>query len=47
MSFVFGLIANELIELSIPHNVFFTDNGNTIYIIFRDFGDGVDNFGFL
>lgn len=47
MSFVFGLIANELIELCIPHNVLFSENGNTVYIILRDFGDDKHHYGWL
>ncbi len=35
MSFVFGLMVNELIELCIPHNVIISDNGYDIYIIVR------------
>ncbi len=47
LSFVFGLIANELIELCTPHNVVFSDNGDTIYIMLREFGDDKQNYGWL
>ena len=39
LSFVFGIIVNELIELSLPHNILLTNNGSTIYIFVRDFVD--------
>lgn len=47
LSFVFGIIANELIELCIPHNVLFSDNGNKIYVIVREFADGKSPYGWL
>lgn len=37
LSFVFGIIVNELIELSIPHNLLITEDGHCIYIFIRDF----------
>jgi hypothetical protein len=44
---VFGLVANELIELCIPHNVVFCENGERIYIILREFGEEKQNYGWL
>lgn len=37
MSFVFGLIVNELLESNIPHNIVICDGGYSIYIIPRKF----------
>ncbi len=39
LSFVFGIVVNELIELNVPHNVLISDNGETIYIMIRDFSN--------
>jgi len=47
LSFVFGIIVNELIELCIPHNILFTDKGNKIYIILREFGEGKTCYGWM
>jgi len=35
LSFVAGTITNYLLEKEIPHNLLFSDNGQTIYIIPR------------
>ena len=37
LSFVFGLVVNELLEQNIAHNVIFMNAGRTIYIIPRKF----------
>jgi hypothetical protein len=37
LAFVFGIIANELIEMNIPHNLLITDDGQSIYIFLRGF----------
>ena len=47
LSFVFGIIANELIELCIPHNILFSDKGSRIYVMLREFGEGANCFGWL
>ena len=47
LSFAFGVISNELMELNIPHNILFTDNGKTIYIFVRDFCHPKANYGWL
>lgn len=47
LSFVFGVITNELIELCIPHNILFSDRGNRIYIIVREFSNPKALFGWL
>jgi hypothetical protein len=47
LSFVFGIIANELIELCIPHNILFTENGSKIYIIVREFACEKNLLGWL
>lgn len=47
LSFVFGIVANELIELCIPHNVLFTEDGNKIYIMVREFAKKECNYGWM
>lgn len=47
MSFVFGIVANELIELCIPHNVLISENGNKIYIMLREFASDKALYGWL
>lgn len=47
LSFVFGIVANELIELCIPHNILFSDNGSKIYLIFREFASEKHLYGWL
>jgi hypothetical protein len=47
LSFVFGVIANELIELCIPHNLLFSQAGNRIYLIVREFGEPGANYSWL
>mgnify|MGYP003687926397 CR=1 FL=1 len=33
---------NELIEKTIPHNVYISNQGMTIYVFLRDFSVGLD-----
>lgn len=47
LSFVFGIVVNELIELCIPHNILFTENGNKIYIMMREFASEKNLYGWL
>lgn len=47
LSFVFGIIANELIELNIPHNLLISEDGNIIYIFLRDFCSPNNHYGWI
>jgi hypothetical protein len=47
LSFVFGIIANQLIELCIPHNVLFTDKGQKIWVLLREFADAKNPYSWL
>lgn len=47
LSFVFGIVVNELIELCIPHNILFSENGNRIFIMMREFASSTNLFGWL
>jgi hypothetical protein len=47
LSFVFGIVVNELIELCIPHNILFTENGSRIIIMVREFSSEKTLFGWL
>lgn len=47
LSFVFGIIVNEMIELCIPHNILFTENGSKIVIMMREFASEKLLYGWL
>lgn len=47
LSFVFGLVANEMIELCIPHNVLFTEGGSRIVVVVREFNHPECLYGWL
>lgn len=47
LSFVFGIVVNELIELCIPHNILFSENGNSIFIMIREFASEKNLYGWL
>jgi hypothetical protein len=44
---VFGIVVNELIELCIPHNILFSENGNRIFILIREFASEKSLYGWL
>jgi hypothetical protein len=47
LSFVFGILINELMELNLPHNLLITDDGRTIFVFVRDFGSKDNLYGWL
>jgi hypothetical protein len=47
LSFVFGIVANELIELNLPHTLLISDDGQSIYVCVREFSTLTNRYGWL
>lgn len=47
LSFVFGIVANELIELNLPHTLLISDDGQSIYVCVREFSTPTNRYGWL